>query len=148
LAIWWVLLFAAWCALVGEWSTSDLVWGGVAALVAALAGVFVTSSNLVRGSSLGAAVRIAPAVAVAVIADFGIIVGVLASSVLSGRRDTTGVFQRRPVDRRDARSAARRTWLTLASTYSPNAYVIEFDDDSRTVLLHELRPHRLSERPI
>jgi multisubunit Na+/H+ antiporter MnhE subunit len=148
LAIWWVLLFAGWSGLVGEWSPSDLVWGAVAASVAALAGVLVTSSGMVRGTSVGAALKVAPAVVVAVIVDFGIVVGVLAGSVVAGRRDATGAFQRRRVRRRDARSPARRTWLTLASTYSPNAYVIDFDKDSGDVLLHELRPHRISERPV
>ena len=148
LVIWWVLLFAAWWALVGEWSSSDLAFGAVLALVAAPAGVLVTSSAMARGAGLGATVRIAPSVALAVVLDFGVVAQVLAAALLAGRRDATGVFRRRDARQPEARSAGGRSWLTIASTFSPNAYVIALDDTSGEALLHELRPHRFSERPL
>ena len=147
LVIWWVLLFAAWWALVGEWSSSDLAFGAVLALVAAPAGVLVTSSAMARGAGLGATARIAPSVALAVVLDFGVVVQVLAAALLAGRRDATGVFRRRDARQPEARSAGGRSWLTIASTFSPNAYVIALDDTGEA-LLHELRPHRFSERPL
>src|SRR4051794_39008812 len=102
LVIWWMILLLAWWALVGEWSTSDLAWGVVVSLLASLAGVFVTSAGMVRGAELGAAMKVAPSVALAVILDFGVIVAVLATALRTGRRDTTGVFCRRQVPERDA----------------------------------------------
>jgi hypothetical protein len=119
----------------------------VLALLAALCGVCATSSGMVRGAGLGAALRLVPSVAVAVLLDFGVLVGVLAAAVRAGRRDATGVFVRRPERRADARSATGRSRLTIAATFSPNAYVIEVDGASGEALLHELRPHRFSERP-
>jgi len=46
-----------------------------------------------------------------------------------------------------ARGVGPRAWTVLLSSYSPNAYAIDVDPETRTVLLHDLVPHRRSERP-
>ena len=38
-------------------------------------------------------------------------------------------------------------FLTVVAGYSPNAYVVDVDRETREVLLHDLVPRRESERP-
>lgn len=148
-AVWSLVLFGLWCLLVGEWTASDLVAGVLLAALGAAAGVLVVSYGLVTGREVGRAVRVLPSVALAVVADFGVVATVLARSLLSRRRDEVGAFVSRPAYRRppDGGDAGRRSWITVAATVSPNAYVIAVDAVTGTVLLHDLRPRRKSERP-
>ena len=44
--------------------------------------------------------------------------------------------------------AGVRAWVGLAATYSPNAYVVGFDTDGETALVHDLVRNRSSESPV
>lgn len=148
LAVWWIILFALWWLLVGEWSLANLVAGAVIATLAAVAGTLVVSMGLVTGRSIGRDLRVLPSVARAVVVDFVVIVGVLARSIASGRRSAVGSFVRRRAEHApDAEAASWRAWLTIAATVSPNAYVLDVDPQTDEVVLHDLRPMSLSERP-
>ena len=46
------------------------------------------------------------------------------------------------------RGVGPRAWTVLLAGYSPNAYPIDVDPETRIALLHDLVPHRPSERPL
>jgi hypothetical protein len=47
----------------------------------------------------------------------------------------------------DVSGAAHRAYTVMAAGYSPNAYVIDIDQERNTVLLHDLIPYKRSEEP-
>jgi hypothetical protein len=83
-----------------------------------------------------------------VVVDFGIVTWALLASVARRR-----VVRGRLVSRKfDGGSAAApgvgpRAWAVLLACYSPNAYPIDVDPQTNTVLLHDLVPYPPSERP-
>lgn len=144
---WWPPLFALWLLFVGEWSWLVGIWGAGMAAVAAAAAEVVAGQGLlnVRGrwrwcGELGSA-------AVAVPADAGILTWELVRAIATGRR-RVGVF------REDASAAGegplpagRRAWVEFVATWSPNCYVVDVSSESGRRMIHDLRPHRPSERP-
>jgi len=84
-----------------------------------------------------------------VVADFGILMWALLRS-LTQRRVVRGAFVTRSFDagaRTTPRGQAHRAWTVLVAGFSPNAYVIEIDEERSTVLLHDLVTWRRSEEP-
>jgi hypothetical protein len=84
-----------------------------------------------------------------VFVDFGILVWALLVSV-ARRRVVRGDFVSREVEGGSSvtRSMGSRAWTVLVASYSPNAYVVDLDPETRQVLLHDLVPNRASEEPI
>ena len=78
-----------------------------------------------------------------VFVDFGILMWALVRSAHG--REVRGEFVRRPFRVDDA---GVRAWVGLAATYSPNAYVVGFDTDGETALVHDLVRNRSSESPV
>ena len=83
-----------------------------------------------------------------VVVDFGIVTWALVTSVVD-RRVVRGKLVSREVEGGvgAARGVGPRAWKVLLACYSPNAYPIDVDPETGTVLLHDLVPYRRSERP-
>jgi hypothetical protein len=141
---WWIALFLLWLLVAGEWNRVEL---GAAACAATL-GAFVAEG--VRAFT-GVKVRIplrdiasAWTVPLMVLVDFGIVVGALLRSAVRGEV-VRGRFVARDFD--PGSSFGSRAWRTYAATISPNAYVVDADEEQKVVLLHDLVPYRKSEEP-
>ncbi len=145
---WWIPLFWLWFLLVGEWNREELVAAAIAAALAA-GGVELARVRTGFGASLPLRVlAAAPSALGMVVVDFGILAGALFASVARGRI-VRGEFVSREVGRgaSAAGGVGPRAWTALVASYSPNAYVIDIDPETRLVLLHDLVPNRASERP-
>ena len=146
--VWWALLFWLWLLLVGEWNPIELIAAACAATVAATFAELARAQASVRARVPLAWLGKGATVPVMVVADFGILVWLLAAS--AARREVhRGVFRSHefPVGGDDARARGIRAWATVAATYSPNAYVVEIEPERQLVLLHDLVPWRRSESP-
>ena len=77
-----------------------------------------------------------------ILVDCALLVGALA-------RRRAGAFHTRSTGPggRSAEAAGRAAFLTVVAGYSPNAYVVDVDRETREVLMHDLVPRRESERP-
>src|SRR5207237_454825 len=80
-----------------------------------------------------------------VFVDFGILAWVLARS-LPRRRVVRGRFVANALPAGGGDPAVR-AWVTLAATFSPNAYVVDISEEHGTALLHDLVAFRESEKP-
>lgn len=145
---WWLTLFWLWILLVGEWDATQWVAAAGAATVGASLGEIARArADLAPRLPAGALVDV-PQILRAVVVDFGIVVWALLVSIV--RRDVVrGAFRSHELETggEDARGVGLRAWTEIAATYSPNAYVVEIEPERRLVLLHDLVPHRPSERP-
>jgi hypothetical protein len=148
-ALWFVALFWTWMLLVGDWNRIEWIAGAcVAAVAAAIADPIrrVARVDLIVAFDV---LRGAPAALAMVWVDFGILTLALVRS-LARRRVVRGSYVTRRFDARPKTTpggAAHRAWTVLVAGYSPNAYVVDIDVDGETVLLHDLVPHRNSEKP-
>jgi hypothetical protein len=146
--VWALALFWLWMLLVGEWNGYEWV---AAACAAAVAGAVLEAIRSLDGLTAIVPLRRIPPVlsALAMVpVDFGIVTLVLVRSIFR-RRIATGEFVVREskVVRRGARGRGDQAWTTLVANFSPNAYVIAFEDDGATVVLHDLVPNPSSESP-
>jgi hypothetical protein len=147
-ALWWLALTAWWWLLVGMWSRWIAVWGAVAALLATVAAM------LTGGPGWGARrlgrpwPRELAAAAVQVLLDNVVLARALAAALVRGDRGPQGRLFVRETEAGGADSAARRSWLALVATWSPNAYVLDVDAATGRALVHDLRPWRRSEEPL
>jgi hypothetical protein len=129
----WLVLWAAfwwlWVLLAGEWNRAEWIAAAAVATVAATLGELARERAGVELHlpSVAAAWKLP----YAVVSDFALLMWALAGR----RRD--GSFRERP---------AAESWTAFLADLSPNAYVVEMDDE-RTVL-HELIPRRASEEPL
>lgn len=129
----WTAFFWLWQLLAGEWNHQEWIAGAAAATVAA------TIAEIARRlTGLGLAVprwalAAIPQALLQVFVDFAIVMWALP-------RRTRGRVHTRKTDVRDS-----RVWTAYAANFSPNAYVIDIDDEH--VTLHDLVMHRESESP-
>jgi hypothetical protein len=145
---WWLALFWLWFLLVGEWDNQELAAAAIAATIAAsLAELARTRAGFTARVPWRALADLPGALGMVVV-DFGIVTWALLASVARRR-----VVRGRLVSRKfDGGSAAApgvgpRAWAVLLACYSPNAYPIDVDPQTNTVLLHDLVPYPPSERP-
>lgn len=122
----WLALFWLWQILSGEWDVTEWVAGAAAATIATAVG---RTAIRVPWRAVAASGNALPQVFV----DFAIVMWAL-------------------VQRRRGRVHTRRTdvhgscaWINYAANFSPNAFVIDIDDEH--VTLHDLVPNRKSESP-
>lgn len=144
-AAWWLPLFWLWILLVGEWNREQVV---AAALAAAVAAALAEFARVRTGFSARVPLRRVadlPQALGMVFVDFGILVRALVVSV-ARRRVVRGEFVSR--ESAVAQGVGPRAWAVLLSSYSPNAYVVDLDPETRQVLLHDLVPNRASEEPV
>ncbi len=142
---WWIAFFFLWLLLAGEWNRVELL----AAAVGACAGAFAAEGiRKLTGVSLRVPLRnlaIVWTVPPMILVDFGIVVGALVRSAVRGET-VRGRFVVRDLPP-DAGVAAR-AWRSYVAMFSPNAYVVDVDEEQGTVLLHDLVPFRKSEEPM
>lgn len=137
IAVWWTALFFLWLLLVGQWNRVELLAAASAALVAAcVAEAGRAHAGVGMRVPLQLLKQLAP-IPFIVVADFGLLVWALP--------------QRRPGTFRTKEfgpaSQGTRAFVALAATYSPNAYVVDFDRSEGAVLVHDLIPWSRSESP-
>ncbi|HWE81502.1 MAG TPA: hypothetical protein VG265_07615 [Gaiellaceae bacterium] len=133
----------------GAWNLVDVVAAGCAGLAAAT--IAERSRSLVRVDLRPPLERLrAGALSpLVVFSDFALLVRALARSAAQGTV-VRGRYVARPFEpgAKTTRSgAAHRAWTTLLGGLSPNAYVVDIDSETHTVLLHDLLPRRRSEEP-
>jgi hypothetical protein len=145
---WWLALFWLWLLLAGEWNRQEWVAAAIAASIAAsLAEVARVRMGFHARVPLRGLAAVPQALAMVVV-DFGIVAWALLASV-ARRRVVRGELVGRELEGgvAAARDVGLRAWTVLLASYSPNAYVLDLDPATATVLLHDLVPHRASERP-
>jgi hypothetical protein len=145
---WWIVLFWLWFLLVGEWNNQELGAAAIAATIAAsLAELARTQTGFSARFPLRGLADVPGALGMVVV-DFGIVSWALLASV-ARRRVVRGRLISRTFDGGAAAApgVGPRAWAVLLACYSPNAYPIDVDPEANTVLLHDLVPHRPSERP-
>lgn len=146
---WWLALFWLWMLLVGEWNRQEWVAAAIAATIAATLAEFARARTgfVARVPLHGIAVL--PKALGMVFVDFGIVVWALLVSIVR-RRIVRGELVSREVERGSAvtRGVGPWAWAALVASYSPNAYVVDLDSETRRVLLHDLVPNRASEEPL
>lgn len=146
---WWLALFWLWLLLVGQWNREQLVAAALAAAIAAAVAEFARSRT-----GFGAPLPLhllldLPKALAMVVVDFGIIAWTLLAGVARGRIVRGKLVSRElPHGSWVAQGPGPRAWTVLVASFSPNAYVIDVDPDSRVVLLHDLVPYRASEKPV
>jgi len=145
---WWVALFWLWFLLVGEWNDQELVAAAAAATIAATVAEYARGRTGFQARLPLRSLSDLPQALGMVVLDFGIVTWALVTSVARRR-----VVRGRLVSREFEGGAAGtdgvgpRAWTVLVASYSPNAYPIDVDPATRTILLHDLVPNRSSERP-
>ena len=145
--LWWIALFWLWLAYQGEWNRIEWVAAGGAATLGAGLATAIASLGLLRfriAAPLLAETRNVPA---QVVVDFGIITLALVRRLMGQRVDGEFVVRSFESAGSGAPAAGDRAARAVLATYSPNAYVVDIDPGSRTVLLHDLVPNRDSEKP-
>lgn len=147
--LWWIALFWLWFLLVGEWNGQELAAAAIAATVSSsLAEYARVRTGFHARVPLRGLADLPQAVGMVVV-DFGIITWALLTSV-SRKRVVRGRLVSRKVEGGpvSVRGVGPRAWAALLAAYSPNAYPIDVDPKTDIVLLHDLVPHRPSERPL
>jgi hypothetical protein len=139
---WWVVLFWLWLAFAGEWNRIEWVAAAIAATVTTVIAEVVRRQRLLRFRFSRRWLRELVGVPLQILVDCGVVLAALP-------RRPRGVFRERDSGPkgRSAEAAGRAAFLTLASGFSPNAYVVDVDRDSGSVRLHDLVERSGSERP-
>lgn len=146
--VWWLGLFWLWFLLVGEWNRQEVVAAAISATIAAsLAELARTRTGFSARVPLRGLADLPRALGM-VFVDFGIVTWAVLASV-ARRRVVRGrlVFRELAGGAAAAPGVGPRAWTVLVSCYSPNAYVIDVDPKTQSVLLHDLVPYGPSERP-
>jgi hypothetical protein len=147
--LWFLACFWLWMLLVGDWNRIELIAGACAASVAATLAETIRASARVDLRLAPDVFRSSALVLPMVFVDFGIVTVALARALVT-RGGVSGKYVTRPFDpgaKTTSRGSARRAWTVLLAGYSPNAYVVDIDVENQTVLIHDLVPHRSSEKP-
>jgi hypothetical protein len=144
---WWLVLFWLWLLLVGQWNREELVAAAIAATIAAtLAELARTRTGFSARIPLSGLADLPKALGMVVV-DFGILVQALVRSVVRRRVVRGELFTRELTDKSRAEGTGPRAWTTIVASYSPNAFVLDIDPETRGVVLHDLVRNRASEEP-
>jgi hypothetical protein len=142
---WWLALFWLWMLLVGEWNRVEIVAAAIAATIAATLAEFARVRTGFAARLSLRDLEVLPKALWMVFVDFGILVWALLVSI-ARRRVVRGELVAR--ESAVGEGVGPRAWAVLVSAYSPNAYVVDLDPETRRVLLHDLVRHRASEEPV
>ena len=141
----WLALFWLWLLLAGDWNRIEIIAAACGATVAA------TIAEVAR-TRADVAPRIPPrwvarawTVPHQIVVDFGIVTWALARSLVR-RSVVRGEYRAHAFPAREGTGV--RAWAAWAAQFSPNAYVVDIDPDRELVLVHDLVPHRPSEKPV
>jgi hypothetical protein len=146
---WWLALFWLWLLLAGEWNEQEWVAAATAATIAATVAEFArVRTGFAARVPLRDLADLPQALGMVVI-DFGIVVWALLVSI-ARQRVVRGKLISRELEGGSAvaRAIGPRAWAVLVASYSPNAYVVDLDPETKQVLLHDLVPNRASEKPV
>jgi len=130
----WVVSWWGFQLLAGDWNHIEWIGGAAVATVTATLAVLVRAVAHVPLPVSLAPLRSAGSAFAQVFVDFGIL-------MLALPRRRAGRYVARETDAPDS------ALTVLVAGMSPNAYVVDLDPEAGTVLLHDLVPHRPSERP-
>jgi hypothetical protein len=145
---WWLPLFWLWFLLVGEWNRQEIVAAAIAATISASLAEYARTRTGFHARIPRSRLSDLPAALGMVFLDFGILAWALIMSVVRRRVVRGRLVSRQLEGGADAAGGVGlRAWTVLLACYSPNAYPIDVDPKTRTVLLHDLVPYRPSERP-
>jgi multisubunit Na+/H+ antiporter MnhE subunit len=138
---WWAVLMGAWLLLVESFAVAELLVGVIASAAAASVAEAVRERGYVRFSPRAKWLTRAPGVAVQILIDCGTLLVALCRHVL-GTRKVRSVLIRVPFRYGDdgSRAAARRALLNFGVSITPNTYVVDLDEETSTVLVHQLVP--------
>jgi multisubunit Na+/H+ antiporter MnhE subunit len=136
---WYVPLVILWLAFVNTLAVAEVALGLVAAAVAATASELVRSQDLVRFRMDPRWLRGLHRLPWQVLRDCWVLAVALWRRCAG--RPVHGAFRALPfpVERDDARSAARRALVTGTVSLTPNTYVVGCEGDG-VILLHQLVP--------
>jgi hypothetical protein len=146
--LWWIGLFWWWFALQGEWNRIEWVAAACMATVGAALGTAIAARGLLRFRPPFRAIADARGVPAQVVIDFAIVTGALARRIAGGSVEGSFVVRSFPSAGKGAPSAGDRGVRAVLATLSPNAYAVDLDPSSHSVLLHDLVVHRKSESPL
>jgi hypothetical protein len=138
-ALWWIVFWWGFVLLAGDWNRIEWIAAACVATVGATLAELVRASGRVSPGLSVAALRQAPRSLAQVPVDFWI----LTRALLRGQRDPGSYIAREF----EPRGRADRAWIVLVAGWSPNAYVVDIDEERGVVLLHDLVPNRASEEP-
>jgi hypothetical protein len=141
---WWIALFFLWLVLAGEWNRIELVAAALAATAGASVAEGVRRMTGVKLRVPARDVATAWTIPPIIVLDFAIVVGALVRSALRGET-ARGRFVVR--DLPPGGDSTSRAWRSYVATFSPNAYVVDVDEEQSAVLLHDVVPFRKSEEP-
>jgi hypothetical protein len=142
-ALWWAALWWAFVFLAGDWNRIEWI---AAACVATVGATLAKGARALAGVRLGVPLERllhVPSALAMVFVDFGILVAALVRS-LARREVVRGRFVAREYQ---PGGSPHDAWTVLVAGLSPNAYVVNVDDERGVVLLHDLVPNRNSEKP-
>jgi multisubunit Na+/H+ antiporter MnhE subunit len=139
IVLWWAVLLGLWQLYVGQTTKETTIAGAVAAALAVGAGALLARLGLYRFGLDPRWLGRAATTPWYLGRDFAVVTLALA------RGRPGGAF--REVDF-PARSAGDRALVGLLGSIAPNAYVVDFDRDRSTALLHELDPKRSRGEPL
>lgn len=140
----WLALFWLWLLLAGDWNRIEIIAAACGAAVAATLGEIARSRAGVEPRVPLGWIGRAWSVPHQIVIDFGIITWALARSV-ARRRVVRGEYRAHPFPAHEGSGV--RAWAAWAAQFSPNAYVVEIDPERELALVHDLVPHRPSEKP-
>lgn len=147
--VWFGLLAWLFMAFVADWT--EVNWVAAGALGAIGTGLTLP---LIRTGAFRFQFRLGwsttlPTVAKQIFVDFWIVTAALCRSVAGGQRSAGGFVARAefPAGSADSLGTGWRAFVAVASTWSPNSYVIDINAETGNRLSHDLVPNRSSESP-
>jgi hypothetical protein len=137
-ALWWLVLFGIWEAMVGTGESTETVAGAVAAAFAALLAEAVRRQGLFAVRVERRALLWIGLVPLRIVSGFAAVSWVLLER-LAGKR-VQGRYRAVPfpAGRADPDSRGRRVLATLVGSVGPNTIVVDLDCERGLALRHEL----------
>jgi multisubunit Na+/H+ antiporter MnhE subunit len=141
---WWVLLMSLWVAVDDSLAPDELLAGAGASALAALAATVVSRQARLRYRVRAAWLPRALALPGQVASDTIAVFAVLAKAVATRAPAPHGAYREVPVRYGDDTplGVTRRVLLTGARSLTPNAFVVDLDQERDVMLVHELVTRR------
>ena len=149
---WFIASFVIWLWLVDSLAIPEVLVGLAAAALATILALLVWRYSPVRFRPRARWVRLLRGVPMGVLRDSTILALVLWRRLVQGER-SRGAFRLVPFSGvgDDAESAAWRAFATVATSITPNTYVIGIDRERKAALVHQLMsesPEKLRRRVV
>jgi multisubunit Na+/H+ antiporter MnhE subunit len=136
---WAVPLWGVWLVMnLSSLSRAELVVGGGCAALSALVAVGLHEQGLLRLSPKASWLRFTGRLVWRTLVDTGTVLAEVVRRLGGGTPRGGFVTYSFPAHGRDARSVARKVLATTALSLPPNSYVVDFDEETNRMLVHEL----------